>query len=112
MIKDSDVLTKDERAGLDEIKDGIEKKGWMIYTTDKSGKIVLDTKTNFLECMSEHYTSHRVVSAKEVRDAENMINDHSRSWMRMFNIGSESGSRQQRRCGRAIINNYSSIPSL
>ena len=62
--------------------------------------------------MSEHYTSHRVESAKEVRDAENMINDHFRSWMRIFNIGSESGSRQQRRCGRAIINNYSSIPSI
>ena len=39
-IRDSDVLTDEEEAGREEILEGIEKKGWMLYTSDKSGKLV------------------------------------------------------------------------
>ena len=48
-------LTEEEQAGLDDIKKGIANKDWMIYSSDKSGKIVLDTKQNFLSCMEEHF---------------------------------------------------------
>ena len=46
--KDGNNLTEVGEAGLDEIKEGIKHKGWMIYSLDKSGKKVLDTKENFL----------------------------------------------------------------
>ena len=55
-------MTCEERAGLEEIKKGIENYGWMVYSTDKSGKIVLDTQENFLNCMSEHFIGHRIVN--------------------------------------------------
>ena len=90
----SDILTPEERAGLDELKVGVETKDWLVYTTDKSGKVVLDTKTNFLECMKEHYMKDEVVSPDKVRDAEHVINNHARSWIKIFNIGGEAGSGQ------------------
>ena len=43
-----------ERIGRDEIKDGILNKGWMLYKTDKSGKMCLDTVDNYINCMKEH----------------------------------------------------------
>ena len=54
MPRDGINLTAAERAGRDDVKDGIENKGWMLYKSDKSGKLVLDTKDNFLKCMSGH----------------------------------------------------------
>ena len=51
MFKEGTNLTDIERAGLDEIKEGIQTKNWMIYTSDKIGKVVLDTKDNFLELL-------------------------------------------------------------
>ena len=58
--KYSDVLIEKERAGLDEIREGVRNRDCMIYRTDKSGKIVLDTKENFLKCMEDHYLSDPV----------------------------------------------------
>ena len=105
-------LTEAEQAGLDEIKVGVKTKGWIIYSSDKSGKIVLDTKENFLECMREHFSGDREVGPDEVRKSEKMINIHSRAWCRIFSIGEAAGRGQPRRCGRALVNNFSTIPTL
>ena len=85
--KDSDILTKAEEDGRREILDGIKTKGWLLYTSDKSGKIVLDTRENFLKCMEEHFVNDPVVSHHEVRKGEKILNNHSRIWSRIFNIG-------------------------
>lgn len=73
------MLSYEEKAGLDEITDGINYKDWIVYTTEKSGKRVLDTKENFLNCMKDHYMKDKVVTPSEVRDAEKIINDYTRS---------------------------------
>ena len=62
ICEDSNNLTQKERAGLDELREVIKSKGWIVYTTDKSGKMVLDTKENFLSCMEEHYRADRVIT--------------------------------------------------
>ena len=46
--KNSSNLSRAEFLGRQEIKEGIENRGWVLYSTDKSGKLVLDTYTNFL----------------------------------------------------------------
>ena len=43
---------------------------------------MLDTKSNFLECMKDHYMNDEVVSPEDVREAELSINDHVRSWVK------------------------------
>jgi hypothetical protein len=43
-IVGAEVLSEKEMRGMKEIEEGIKDKGWMLYTTDKSGMLVLDTK--------------------------------------------------------------------
>ena len=59
ICKEGNNLTDKEQEGLEKIKDGVKNKGWIVYNSDKSRKIVLDTKDNFLKCMSEHYESDK-----------------------------------------------------
>ena len=62
-----EVLTKEEIAGKEEILKGIKEKGWMLYTSDKSGKLVLDTTENYIRCMSEHFSSDQNVTHRQIR---------------------------------------------
>ena len=43
-------------------KAGISEKGWILYKTDKSGRLYLDTVTNYVTCMQEHIAKDRVVT--------------------------------------------------
>ena len=62
--------------------------------------------------MKEHYEKDKVAEPSEVMAAEKTINDRVRSFMKVFNIGTESGSGQKRRCQRALVNNCNTIPAL
>ena len=62
--------------------------------------------------MRYHHLKDNVVTSDDVRKAELYMNSYSRSWTKIFSIGSESGTGQKHRCNRALINNYSTIPSL
>ena len=42
-MKESRILTKEEERGRQEILEGIKTKGWILYNSDKSGKIVKDS---------------------------------------------------------------------
>ena len=91
---------------------GIVNKGWVIYTTDKSGKVVLDSKENFLNCMEEHFSMDRIVTPEEVREAESRLNDHVRAWCNVMTIGESAGLGQPRRCRRGLVTNFATIPTL
>ena len=106
-IKDSTVLILEEEAGRQQILDGIKTKDWLLYTSDKLGRMVLDTKENFIEGMGEHFEGDHIATAQEVRKAEEHLNNHTRTFVRMFNIGDSAG--QCRRCSRALISNHVTI---
>ena len=42
-MKESRILTKEEERGRQEILEGIKTKGWILYNSDKSGKLVIDS---------------------------------------------------------------------
>ena len=84
----------------------------MVYSTDKSEKIVLDTKENFLLCIKDHYSKDKVVSPEEVRKTELHMNNYSRSWAKVFGIGTGSGGGQSPPCNCVLISNYNTIPTL
>ena len=62
--------------------------------------------------MTEHYQNDAVVTPEEVERAEKTLNDHSRSWGQILNIGEASGTGQPRRCNRAMVGRFHTIPSL
>jgi hypothetical protein len=109
-IEGAEVLYDDELKGLEEIKEGIKSKDWMLYLSDKSGKIVLDTKTNFLESMSEHFRNDDEVSIEDVKNAEVDINNTARVFADILNLGKGTG--QAKRCKETLISSMAGIPTL
>ena len=48
-------LTFSEFQGKREIIKGINENGWILYYTDKSGKLCLDTRDNYVRAMAAYY---------------------------------------------------------
>ena len=82
----------------------------MLYTSDKSGKIVLDTKENFLDMMKEHFENDEIVEPEVVRDAELKLNNEARSLARVINLGTAQG--HLKKCTNTLVSNYATIPML
>ena len=92
------------------VKEGIACKGWMLYQTDKSGKLCLDTVSNYEECMAEHVLKDPIVTPEMVKKGEEELNNHARQWARITSAGSDKG--HQWRINRALVNNFTTIPPL
>jgi hypothetical protein len=103
-------LTRDELEGLREIEIGIKTKDWMLYVTDKSGLMVLDTKQNFLESMKDHYSGDQEADIKDVIAAEKKINNTARVFADILNVGKDVNQRQ--RCKETLISNMAAVPTM
>jgi hypothetical protein len=109
-VKDGENLTYDELIGLKEIQAGIKDQDWMLYVSDKSNFMVLDTKINFLMCMKKHYEGDDVASMDAIKEAETTINHTARIWTNILRIGHDTG--QAVRCRGSLISEFSTIPVL
>ena len=58
----------------------------MLYQTDKSGKLCLDTVSNYQYCKKEHIKNDPIVDPMDVRDGKIIMNNHVRKWVRICNI--------------------------
>ena len=67
-------LTRAEELGRKEIQEGVESRGWILYGTDKSGKLVLDLRENFNKCMEPHYINEIPVTIDQVHESEKSLN--------------------------------------
>ena len=84
-------LTELEQQGLKEIKEGIKSKDWMVYNTDKSSRIVLDTRENFLRAQLKHAEKDTIVSMEDLAAAEDELYLYSKAFTRIFNFGRDAG---------------------
>jgi hypothetical protein len=109
-IRGAEVLDEDELAGLEEIEEGIRNKGWMLYYSDKSGRLVLDTKDNFLDCMADHYSGDKVVDIDEAMEAEDELNNLSRVFAGVLKLGVNAN--QGQRCRETLISTMAAIPAM
>ena len=109
-IKGASNLTDDEIKGCKEIKEGIKSKGWLLYETDKSGKLCIDTLENYKLAMSKHIEGDQEVNTKKVLSSEKSLNEHARMWTKMVSLGAENN--QQDRCKETLTSRYNPIPIL
>jgi hypothetical protein len=103
-------LTEAELAGLDEIREGIKNNEWMLYNSDKSGFMVLDTKSNFLESMKSHYEGDIEATIANVVEAEKNINNTARVIADILCIGKDV--KHGKRCKDTLISNMTVIPNM
>ena len=75
----------------------MESKGWFLYGTDKSGKLVLDLRENFNKCMEPHYIHEIPVTIEHVHNSEKSLNNHSKAWAEILQIGADAGLGQSDR---------------
>ena len=94
-------LTPAEMLGRQEIQRGVKDKGWMLYCTDKSGKLCLDTRENFINSMRPHFENEQEVQYSAVLDSEKVSNNYTKSWVRILGLGLNAGHNMQKRIGDA-----------
>ena len=70
-------LTVEEEKGREEVEKGVKEGNWMLYGTDKSERLVLDLKDNFLKVQIGHTGKDEVVTLKEVGVAEVRLYEHT-----------------------------------
>ena len=105
-------LSKEEALGRREIQQGIKEKNWKLYMTDKSGKLCLDTEENFLKSMEEHYVGEQEVTMRVVKESEGQLNNHSKAWASILNLGGAAGEGQSVRIKQALMVHDSPVPVM
>ena len=70
--------------------------------TDKSKRLSLMTKENYVSVTEPHITDDRVISENELKNIENILNAHTCQISRSFNLCYEQGD--FRRIKQAISN--------
>ena len=105
-------LTASEYEGKQQVLKGIKTKGWMISTTDKSGRLVLDSKDNYLKAMEKHSSKDIQVGYNEVKESEKILNSHARALCKAFMFGKEAGEGQHERILEAIKVQDSGVPVM
>ena len=110
--KGSNNLTRQQAEGRKEIQQGIKDRGWCLYGTDKSGKLVLDTQQNFLDSMKPHFEDHEEVDYDAVLYSEKTLNNHSKAWAKVLNVGLNAGQTHPRRIREALTVKHSNVAHL
>ena len=81
---------------------GVKNKDWRLYSTDKSGKLVLDTNDNYLRTKEKHVGVDREVGIEEVGVSEELLYQHSKALVKIFGVGKEAGENQQDRISESM----------
>ena len=110
VVKDAKNLSEAEERGLKVIREKVNDGEWVIYTTDKSSKLVIDTPVNYLDSMKEHTEHDVIANYKEVSGKENFLNNHCQVWSKILKMGSRS--KQFRRCKATLTSRFKPIPVL
>ena len=84
----------------------------MLYGTDKSGKLVLNTKDNFLRAMEPHYSGDQEVSYQAILKSEPLLNNHAKAWCKILKLGVTAGYSHSRRIREAMTVEHSNVKHM
>ena len=85
-IKESNI-TREERAGLKSIQRKVKDQEWIVMPTDKSGRLTVNTKRNYLERMEPHMNGDTAVTLDDRHKMESEMNGRSTQWGRILQLG-------------------------
>ena len=83
-------LTEEQKNGLAKLNKRQNKKEIVVFQTDKSGKMSVDTPENYAEAATPHIKNDIIITQEEYAKIEEATNAHTKCWMRMLNVGKES----------------------
>ena len=95
-------LTSSEKRGFKKLRNRVKKGEIVIIKTDKSGKLMAMKKEDYLKFGIKGVGGNRKVDRKEAKKIERKINDHTRFWIKMTNLGENHGHYQRMNWGLGI----------
>ena len=93
-IKNSNV-TRAVSDGIKSIKERIRDKEVVVFATDKTGELSIDSTSNYLDALKKHTVNDRKIDKKTVKTLENRCNDHLKQFNKMFSVGATFGHEQR-----------------
>lgn len=85
-------LTEGEKEGLESLKEKVKNEEVVIQQTDKSGRNVVDSPTNYKIAVEPHITNDIQISFNEYEELEKEMNAHAYTWSKMLQIGKDTNS--------------------
>ena len=73
-------ISDEERRGLENLKKRIEKEEILVIKTDKSGKLSVTDRENYVKMGEPHVKNDKVVDRMKVREIDKTMGEHSRAW--------------------------------
>ena len=77
-------LTVSEERGLESV---LKRDDIVVFQTDKSGRMAVDSKENYIRAAEPHVSSDEVVDSKTHVRCQKEINAHSSMWVRFMKAG-------------------------
>ena len=108
-IKESN-LSKEVRTGIKEIKCKIKAGEGVVFTTDKSSRLSMDSVENYNEALMKHVQGDSIADEKEVDKAELEMSRHSAQWAKMLKAGAAWG--HESRVKQAVTSSKTTPPNL
>ena len=94
-VRGANNMTKPEIEGMKELREKCKSEGWIVYSTDKSGRMVADTQQNYLRKLNEGQQDRRA-TPDEVKEAENECNNAMKQVIKVFGMGGEDTNKVKR----------------
>ena len=85
--QEGENLTMKEKRGVQKLKERIKEGEIVVLKTDKSGKLVICDKEEYLKMGKSKIVEDRKLERGEIKKIEEKINDHTRMITKIFNIG-------------------------
>ena len=74
------------------VKEFEEERQYCDFQTDKSGRMAVDTKDNYVKATVPHVTGDAVVTDDDHVKSQKMVNAHSSMWVRITRAGELTGT--------------------
>ena len=106
-------LSKEEMKGMKELKELANNKECVIFKSDKSSKLTIDTAGNYMKAIMPHTEGDTVIDLKTVEKIEDKLNDHLKILNKIFNVGANTDRKKnQERINLASTSTNVPVPGL
>ena len=101
---------KETRDRLISLASRVKNGEILVQQTDKSGKLAITTKEEYVASLQPHVISDKVITLEEKNETEKILNGHSIQLTRILRMG--ESHRHEPRVRQAVTNKFCHVPVL
>ena len=98
-------LTTEQKKGIRSLKQRRDRGEIVVFQTDKSMKMAVDSANNYIESMKTHVEKDEIISEKDHKEIERLMNAHAVFWTRFMQAGQETGDQYRIKMSMQSKNN-------